>query len=276
MEIFLRRGDDTLADMMKNAIGELFEEWGPEPLTFSAEVAQAEWMTSVAQAGGGDEKKEDDEQLMGLLDTTPEEKEERERAKQTEKRKRAIEDALFLLYQSEVKARAVKTLGVLAQHAQRFNSGIMRRQAKINVMMSDFLMYVEITENQRDQMIAAAASVWKTESEKRRAMHNRALHKRYRGTGEATALGEREGSIVGERAARLNLTARQTMQLRNVAKALKGFLYETCHSRPNPRPIPSRQLPHYFSGDNEYWKLDATEGPYRMRRLLKKNFKGLC
>lgn len=86
----------------------------------------------------------------------------------------------------------------------------------------------------------------------------------------------------------MRLTMREENALKFLQKAIKLYHYERTHSRSDPAPEPSRKQRHLFStsetvlpvehvmagGDDEFWKLDPTESPIRVRRLLKKNFNG--
>jgi hypothetical protein len=285
MEGFLRRNDDAHASTIKDFLGELYQQWGPtlfiQPVD-GKEAALTPLPTAVAvPVSVSSENKQDLSGPARMGETAAEIKQRREH----DERQRAIEESLFHLYSSEVRSRIARTALIVSQHAQRFDLVTMfQRTRKVHSLIAEFLASSESWRIGRERMLLQSSLLHHQFMERQRYRSNRSLIKKY-GSGNSNVM--INGAAVppstalvvgGVDQSRANLTrrlsTREQNQLRNLEKALKVYRYEQTYSRPYPRPVPLRDPPHYYSGLKEFWQLDASEAPTRMRRLLKKNYDG--
>ena len=196
----------------------------------------------------------------------------------------ACEAALFRLYQGDGRAVMQSTQTVFLQHQQRFSYLSEVRAAKVHASIVDYL---------------------------RRKRHNEAQREKKFSLGSTTALRQAAAArpfLLSHYALKrgrpvTRLSEKEEKQLARVAKAVRHFRGQAMNSRPLPLPMPPPHpdllrshlqtvketlesgLPHaaLATGQSlrqlsshsrlvEYWRLDSTESPTRMRRLLKKNF----
>ena len=198
----------------------------------------------------------------------------------------ATEAALFRLYQGDGRAVMASTQTVFLQHQQRFAYLSEVRAAKVHASIVDYLRRKRANEALREKKFSLGSTVVLRQSQAAKAflLNHYALKKgrpQYR------------------------LQEREEKQIVRVNRAIKQFRGQVMNSRPVPLPLPpphpdvlrshlqsikdalngsapaaayaystapSLRLLSSHSRLLEFWKLDSTESPTRMRRLLKKNF----
>ena len=202
----------------------------------------------------------------------------------------ACEAALLRLYQGDGHAVMLSTQNVFLQHQQRFSYLSEVRAAKVNASIVDYLRRLRVNEANREKKFSRGS----------------ALVLRQQGT--ATQTGKvfllQHYSLKRGRPV-YRMAEREEKQALRVNKAVKQFRGQAMNSRPLPLPLPpphpdllrshlaavkaaldAHPPPPAYSFASrsslallishsrllEYWKLDSTEAPTRMRKLLKKNF----
>ena len=202
----------------------------------------------------------------------------------------ASEAALLRLYQGDGRAVMASTQNVFLQHQQRFSYLSEVRAAKVNASIVDYLRRLRVNEASREKKFSRGSAF--------------ALRQQGTPTQTGKAFLLQHYSLKRGRPM-YRLTEKEEKQSMRVHKAVKQFRGQVMNSRPLPLPL---QPPHpdllrshlaavkaaldaqppapvypFASRSSlalllshsrllEYWKLDSTEAPTRMRRLLKKNF----
>ena len=203
----------------------------------------------------------------------------------------ASEAALFRLYQGDGRAVQSSTQSVFLQHQQRFSYLSEVRAAKVNASIVDYLRRLRVNEATREKKFSrGSVLVLRQQGSATQQVGRVFLLQHY---------SLKRGRPV------YRMSEKDEKQALRVNKAVKQYRGQAMNSRPLPLPLPpphpdllrshlasvkaaldahpSPPLYPYSSRSSlallishsrlvEYWKLDSTEAPTRMRKMLKKNF----
>ena len=202
----------------------------------------------------------------------------------------ACEAALVRLYQGDGRAAMLSTQNVFLQHQQRFSYLSEVRAAKVNASIVDYLRRLRGNEANREKKFSRGSAlvlrqqgsamqagrlfllqhyslkrgrpVYRmSEKEEKQAMRVNKAVKQFR------------GQVMNSRPLPLPLPPPHPDMLRSHIDIVKATL--NAHPPPSAYPFTSRSSLSLLLSHSrliEYWKLDSTEAPTRMRKLLKKNF----
>ena len=202
----------------------------------------------------------------------------------------ACEAALLRLYQGAGRAVMSSTQNVFLQHQQRFSYLSEVRAAKVNASIVDYLRRLRVNEANREKKFSRGSTVALRQqggavqagrafllqhySVKRgRPMYRLSEKDERQSLRVNKALRQFRGQVMNSRPLPLPLPPPHPDLLRSHLNAVKAAL----DARPPPPAYPfasSSSLSLLLSHSRllEYWKLDSTEAPTRMRKLLNKNF----
>ena len=200
------------------------------------------------------------------------------------------EAALLRLYQGDGRAVMLSTQNVFLQHQQRFSYLSEVRAAKVNASIVDYLRRLRVNEANREKKFSRGSVI--------------VLRQQGTATQASKVFLLQHYSLKRGRPV-YRMSEKEEKQSLRVNKAVKQFKGQVMNSRPLPLPLPASHPdlqrshlasvkaaldahpppPAYSFASRpslslllshsrlvEYWKLDSTEAPTRMRKLLKKNF----
>lgn len=177
---------------------------------------------------------------------------------EADRKARLFEELLHHLHQAEF---PTQTKSIFIQHQERFALLLNVRLNKMNTIIADYQTRRKDANAKQEQQFLQASENHQSQRGKRLA---REL------THTASLL---------DRDLCLRATPKQLKQARRMNKTLKKLFHKFLHSRIEPAVRGSSGTApcarHRRDRSSDFWKLDPTESPSRMRRLLKKNFKGI-
>ena len=308
MDAAIRRQDLPSVERIKQCIGALYRAWGEVVFLdqFQPQVHQSQWAAPTAAGGGQGQGQRLSAvgQPVAAASTFPSTTPLPSAAaapaaasapaassasppSEADLVGEASEAALFRLYQGDGRAVMQSTQTVFLQHQQRFSYLSEVRAAKVHASIVDYLRRKRAAEAQREKKFSLGSTLVLRASQQARTF----LLQHY---------------AVKKGRAQWRWQEREEKQLVRVSKAIKQFRGQALNSRPLPLPLPPPHpdllrshlqavkdaLNHFPAPTTTYpystpsslclltshsrlvdfWKLDSTESPTRMRRLLKKNF----
>ena len=308
MELFMRREEHVCVEQTKLVMGTIFARCGPQvfevadptqPLTrgsvisntrgsvvgsLSAATRPKAASKSASSVGTINEAPAELDLLSGpepvVSSAAPSAPESESSSAPSAPQESPLEQLLFHLYSGEGSAIVDSTQQVFEQHEVRLGYVCEARAKQVSDSISSYLKKHQAVESRREKNFSLIAM----EVLKRVSSARPFLGPHY---------------VIKKGRAVFKVAAKDKKHAARIAKLLKHYNYQHANSRPRPmlpallpeEVLKLLQSPHdafapyaratdltasklNYSQSLEYWKLDSTESPTRMRRIVKKNFRG--